>query len=85
MRASCYDKGKGRVRIFADTMPMSEKEYTPILPYDATITDNFTIYYPVAYTRNLNLVPPEAIAMESGNVVKYYRCAEKDPVPIGGK
>lgn len=66
-------------------MPMSEKEYTPILPYDATVGENFTIYYPTRYVRNYNLIPPEKIAMESGNVIKYYRCTEEEPVPIGGR
>lgn len=63
---------------------MDEKEYTPLLPYDNTISDNFTIYYPVHYVRDYNLIPPEKIAMESGNIIKYYRCNEEEPVLVGG-
>ena len=64
---------------------MSEKGYTPLLPFDSTVAENFIIYYPTPYIRDVNLIPPEKIAMESGNVVKYYRCQIAEPVAIGGK
>ena len=64
---------------------MSEKEYTPLLPFDSTAAENFVIYYPVPYVRDIALIPPEKIAMESGNVIKYYNCKFTDPTPIGGK
>jgi len=64
---------------------MSEKGYTPLLPFDSTVAENFVIYYPVPYIRDVNLIPPEKIAMESGNVVKYYRYQITEPVAIGGK
>ena len=64
---------------------MSEKSYTPMLPFDDTVAENFVIYYPVPYIRDVNLIPPEKIAMESGNVVKYYRYQVTEPVALGGK
>ncbi|MBQ8315917.1 MAG: hypothetical protein IJ427_08410 [Lachnospiraceae bacterium] len=64
---------------------MSENGYTPLLPFDSTVAENFVIYYPVPYVRDVNLIPPEKIAMESGNVVKYYRYQITEPVAIGGK
>ncbi len=64
---------------------MSEKGYTPLLPFDSTVAENFVIYYPVPYVRDINLIPPEKIAMESGNVVKYYSYQLSAPIPIGGK
>lgn len=64
---------------------MSEKSYTPLLPFDDTVAENFVIYYPVPYIRDVNLIPPEKIAMESGNVVKYYRYQVTEPVALGGK
>lgn len=64
---------------------MSEKNYTPLLPFDSTVAENFVIYYPVPYVRDIALIPPEKIAMESGNVVKYYRYQITEPVAIGGK
>lgn len=64
---------------------MSEKGYTPLLPFDSTVAENFIIYYPVPYIRDVNLIPAEKIAMESGNVVKYYRYQVTEPIAIGGK
>ncbi|MCH5273727.1 MAG: hypothetical protein J1E35_08635 [Lachnospiraceae bacterium] len=63
---------------------MAEPNYTPLLPFDSTLADNFVIYYPTAYVRDISLIPPEKIAMESGNLIKYYRCNITDPKPIGG-
>jgi len=62
---------------------MEDTKYTPLLPYDSTVAENFTIYYPVRYVRDYNLIPPEKIAMESGNIIKYYRCKTTDPTPVG--
>ncbi|MBQ3029041.1 MAG: hypothetical protein IJD26_08155 [Lachnospiraceae bacterium] len=64
---------------------MNEKGYTPLLPFDSTVAENFVIYYPVPYVRDISLIPPEKIAMESGNVVKYYTYRLAEPMPIGGK
>lgn len=64
---------------------MSKSDYTPLLPFDSTVAENFVIYYPTAYVRDINLIPPEKIAMESGNVIKYYRCVSTEPTPIGGR
>ena len=44
---------------------MSNENCTPLLPFDATVAENFVIYYPVAYKRDITLIPPEKIAMES--------------------
>ena len=63
---------------------MSKENCTPLLPFDSTVAENFVIYYPVPYKRDINLIPPEKIAMESGNVVKYYQYQMKDPTPVGG-
>jgi hypothetical protein len=63
---------------------MSNENCTPLLPFDATVAENFVIYYPVAYKRDITLIPPEKIAMESGNVVKYFRYNLTPPTPIGG-
>lgn len=64
---------------------MSEKSYTPLLPFDSTVAENFVIYYPIPYIRDINLIPPEKIAMESGNVIKYYSYQFSEPIAIGGK
>ena len=64
---------------------MEKSVYTPLLPFDSTVAENYVIYYPTAYVRDINLIPPEKIAMERGNVVKYYRYQVTEPTPIGGK
>ena len=64
---------------------MSKTAYTPLLPFDGTLAENFIIYYPTPYVRDIDLIPPEKIAMESGNVVKYYTYQLSEPMPIGGK
>lgn len=63
---------------------MSKENCTPLLPFDSTAAENFVIYYPIPYMRDINLIPPEKIAMESGNVVKYYQYRMTAPTPIGG-
>ncbi|MBQ9767639.1 MAG: hypothetical protein IJW37_06020 [Lachnospiraceae bacterium] len=64
---------------------MSDTNRTPLLPFDSTVAENFVIYYPIPYVRDITLIPPEKIAMESGNVIKYYRCVATKPVPVGGR
>ncbi len=63
---------------------MATQNYTPLLPFDSTVAENFVIYYPTPYVRDINLIPPEKIAMESGNLIKYYRCNITEPKPVGG-
>ena len=63
---------------------MNKENCTPLLPFDSTVAENFVIYYPTPYIRDINLIPPEKIAIESGNVVKYYQYKVTDPTPIGG-
>ena len=63
---------------------MDKQSYTPLLPFDSTVAENFTIYYPIPYIRDINLIPSEKIALESGNIIKYYRYRLAEPVPVGG-
>lgn len=64
---------------------MSETNRTPLLPFDSTVAENFVIYYPTTYVRDITLIPPEKIALESGNIIKYYRCVTTEPVSVGGR
>lgn len=63
----------------------SEKNYKPILPYENTSYEDYSMYDNTRYVRDYNHIPPETIAMESGNVVRYYRCAAAEPVKVGGE
>lgn len=63
---------------------MSTSAHTPLLPFDSTTAENFVIYYPTPYVRDITLITPEKIALESGNIIKYYRCVATAPIPVGG-
>lgn len=51
-------------------------------PYDAAGEYNLTMYDHLPYDRDLSLCNSDAIMMESGNIIKYYRCAMKEPYTI---
>ena len=60
------------------------KEYTPVLPFDGTMNDNFVIYDNTVYkcTVDSYQVP---IKLHHDAMVKYYSCNyEEKPVRIGG-
>ncbi len=60
-------------------------KYSPILPYDCTGFDNFIIYTPVGYTRDLSISEDDdPLKMHNPNMIKYYRCESTEPVKIGG-
>ena len=62
---------------------MAEKKYTPILPFDGTLNENFIIYDNQTYYKNIEYITPEKVNKESGNIVKYYRCSDVKPYYIG--
>lgn len=63
---------------------MQDKKFSPILPYDASQFDSFYIYDHVTYVRDINLAPNDSIGLHSDNMIKYFRCEDLEPVPIGG-
>ena len=44
-------------------------------PYASTLEENMSMYDKLPYKRNAEMCNASTIAMESGNLVKYYRCA----------
>ena len=62
---------------------MAEKKYTPILPFDGTLNENFTIYDNQIYHQNIDYITPEKVKKDSGNIIKYYRCSDVKPYYIG--
>ncbi len=60
------------------------KKYTPILPFDHTLSENFSMYQSLPYTRDITLITEHSIRLESGNVYKYYRATQQDSYPVGG-
>lgn len=51
-------------------------------PYDATLEENMSMYDKLPYKRNEDLCNASTLALESGNLIKYYRCTEADAIEI---
>ena len=63
---------------------MSENKFTPILPFQDTMNDNFIIYDNVVYYRNKDLATDADVKIHNPNMIKYYTTAVIEPVKIGG-
>lgn len=61
-----------------------EKKYTPILPFDITQGERIRMYDNMPYVHDVDLCNKDTVALESGNVLKFYRCAKQPPRYIGG-
>lgn len=44
-------------------------------PYDTKLEENISMYDKLPYQRNIDLCNASTLALNSGNLVKYYRCA----------
>ncbi len=64
-------------------MSTDSDKTTPILPFDITYGENFTIYQHMKYKHDKDLIEKVGICMESGNVYKYYSTKDIEPVKIG--
>lgn len=62
---------------------MADKKYTPILPFDGTIGENFIIYDNQTYHQDINYITADHVKKDSGNIIKYYRCSDIKPCYIG--
>lgn len=51
-------------------------------PYDATLEENMSMYDKLPYKRNEDVCNASTLALESGNLIKYYRCTQTDPIEI---
>jgi len=66
-------------------MSYTDPKYTPILPFDSTGFDNFQIYTPTTYTRDLSIAEDDnPLKMHNPNMIKYFRCESVEPVKVGG-
>lgn len=63
-----------------------KKEYSPVLPFDATQTDKFLIYDEQTYTCKIERYQTEKpIKLHHQAMVKYYSYNyEQKPVRLGG-
>lgn len=59
-----------------------ENNTASMKPYDETMWENWSMYDNVPYVRDLNLRSENNLAMESGNIIKGYRCVMKEPYEV---
>lgn len=66
-------------------MSEEDKKWAPLLPYTASMCNNFIIYDNIEYVRDRDLCQNK-YGLVSGNIVKYYSAAyskEAEPIPTG--
>lgn len=65
---------------------MEDKKYTPILPFDGTLADNFMIYDNVTYVCRIDRSSPDSpVKLHHDSMIKYYSYGySQEPVKIGG-
>lgn len=51
-------------------------------PYDTTLEENMSMYDKLPYKRDEDMCNASTLALETGNLIKYYRCAEADSIEI---
>jgi hypothetical protein len=64
-------------------MSTNSDKKIPILPFDVTFGENFTLYKEMKYIQDRDLSEKVGIRKESGNVCKYYTTIEAEPIKIG--
>ncbi len=65
-------------------MESETRKFSPLLPYDVTFGETLNMYDQMTYVRNEDACNAATIAMETGNVCKFFRCKTATPVRIGG-
>ena len=60
------------------------KTHSPVLPFDITYGENFSMYYRVPYYRDLDLMNTVKPQLTFESFYKYYKCNIKEPIKIGG-
>lgn len=65
-------------------MESENRQFSPLLPYDVTFGETLDMYDKMKYIRNVDVCNSAAIAMETGNVCKFFRCKSSNPIKLGG-
>lgn len=63
-------------------MDVTALSFAHLGPYNTTSTDHLEFYDHIPYKRNPDRCGAEQIALESGNLIKFYQCAKKEPLAI---
>lgn len=54
----------------------------PVKPYDESIWETWNMYDNMPYYWDPDLYDTKKLTMESGNVIKAYRCLIKEPYEV---
>ena len=66
-------------------MSYTDARFAPVLPFDGRGFDNFKIYTPTSYTRDLTIAEDDnPLKMHNPNMIKYFRCETAEPIKLGG-
>lgn len=68
----------------ADSSAGKERAFTPILPFDVTAHEDFSMYDRFPYVRDITLFDNNIRMMNRGNVIHYVTCTFGEPKKIGG-
>ena len=55
---------------------------THLRPFEFTVPDTIAMYDQLPYIRDVNLCNKNTLTLESGNVIKAFRCHIADTYPI---
>lgn len=53
-------------------------------PFDTSTGEDYSMYDKLPYKKNIDLCGPDKIAMESGNVIKFYQFTIQDTYQLTG-
>lgn len=53
-------------------------------PFDSSVNEDFSMYDKLPYKKDIDLCGPDKIALESGNVIKFFRYVIKDTYQLTG-
>lgn len=54
----------------------------PLKPYDDSMWEKWSLYDSMPYIWDPDLNPDKRLALESGNIIKSYRCLIKEPYEV---
>lgn len=63
----------------------NEKQFAPLPPYDESLEESYNLYDKMPYELDINLCGRHGIKMNSGNLLKYYRCKTKETYKVNNQ
>lgn len=63
-------------------MDMASLSFAHLTPYNTAPTDHLEFYDHIPYKRNADRCGAEQVALQSGNLIKFYQCTKQEPCII---